>query len=89
MSGADSYRAWEDVRAERAARQYLSGGQAAERLGLAPSTWRALRSRRKTPPPDVWIGSTPGWLPETVDQWERPGQGARTDKTNRPASARG
>ena len=26
------------------------------------------------------IGDVAGWLPETVDQWERPGQGFRSDK---------
>ncbi len=57
---------------------YLSGKQVAQRLGIKPDTWASYRSRGYTPEPDVMIGDIAGWLPETVDGWLRPGQGART-----------
>ena len=60
--------------------RYLSGTQAAHRLGIQPATWRAYVARRQCPPADVWVGDIPGWLPETIDGWQRPGQGARTDR---------
>lgn len=62
--------------------RYLSGAEAARRLGIKPDTWSSYRSRKRTPQPDAWIGDIPGWLPETVDAMaaSRPGQGARTDK---------
>lgn len=59
--------------------RYLSGTECARRLGIEPTTWRGYWHRRLTPPPDAWIGDVAGWLPETVDGWQRPGQGARTD----------
>lgn len=31
--------------------------------------------------PEDQVHRHPGWLPETVDNWKRPGQGARTDLT--------
>ena len=35
------------------------------------------------PAPDARVGRTYGWLPETIDDWNRnrPGRGARTDLT--------
>ncbi|MDI9900522.1 helix-turn-helix transcriptional regulator [Rhodococcus sp. IEGM 1409] len=67
---------------------YLSRAQLAERIGLSSDSL----SRYKLPTPDVVIGpvnddgtiprgSTRGWTPETVDEWNanRPGRGARTD----------
>lgn len=67
---------------------YLNRAQAAERVGVAPSSL----SRYPLPPPDVIVGpvdedghpvgrAVRGWLPETIDKWhaERPGRGARTD----------
>lgn len=29
--------------------------------------------------PETEVHSHPGWLVETIDSWQRPGQGARTD----------
>lgn len=57
--------------------RYLSRGEVAARLGVAPGTL----SRYRLPAPDAVIGDTRGWLPETVDAWhaQRPGRGARTD----------
>lgn len=64
--------------------RYLSLKEFAERTGLAYSTVKAYwyRERPLLPPPDAQIGDNPphvGWLEETVDTWERPGRGARTD----------
>lgn len=68
--------------------RYLSSNEAARRLGIEPSTWRAYHSRKTTPEPDVWIGATPGWSESTIDGWERPGQGARTDRAPVPTTCR-
>jgi predicted DNA-binding transcriptional regulator AlpA len=61
----------------------LSMRQIAERANLAESTVRTYRSRGDLPAPDVTIGTTPGWLPSTIDPWiaALPGQGSRTDLT--------
>ena len=69
-------------------RAYLSRAQVAERLGVESGTL----SRYKLPPPDVVVGplnddgtvpprTVRGWLPETIDEWNkhRPGRGTRTD----------
>ena len=58
---------------------FLSITQVAEHLGVAASTL----SRYKLPSPDATIGTTRGWTPETIDNWNasRPGRGARTDLT--------
>ena len=51
--------------------QYLSLKQVGERLHVKNAAAYAL------PAPDVMIGRTRGWLPETIDQWNasRPGRG--------------
>ena len=53
--------------------EYLGVKQAAERLGISTAAVSAYR----LPPPDVTIGRTRGWLPETIDDWnaKRPGRG--------------
>ncbi len=60
---------------------YLSSTEAGEYAGVKPSTFRAYIVRNQAPKPDAMIGNTPGWLPETIDDWmrNRPGRGARTD----------
>lgn len=56
---------------------YLSRKEFAERIGVAPDTL----GRYKLPEPDAMIGTTKGWLPTTIEEWNaaRPGRGARTD----------
>lgn len=51
--------------------EYLGIKQVSERLGVANAASYDL------PEPDVAIGRTRGWLPETIDQWnaQRPGRG--------------
>ena len=58
-------------------RRYLSLAQVERHLGLG----RGALSRAKMPEPDSVIGrgTVRGWLPETIDAWDRPGQGKRTD----------
>lgn len=52
---------------------YLSVTDVAKKLGIATSAVSVY----KLPEPDVMIGRTRGWLPETIDQWnaQRPGRG--------------
>lgn len=62
--------------------ELLSIRDFAERAGLAESSIRTYRTRGNVPPPDVTIGTTPGWLASTVDPWivdNVPGKGSRTD----------
>ncbi|RUQ19839.1 XRE family transcriptional regulator [Kocuria sp. HSID16901] len=47
--------------------RFLSAAEAAERLGIHKVTFYR---RRPQPPPDAIIGSTRGWLPETIDAWD-------------------
>lgn len=53
--------------------EYLGVKQVAERLCITPGGLLNL----KLPKPDVRIGRTRGWLPETIDEWNarRPGRG--------------
>ncbi|MDD4865719.1 MAG: hypothetical protein PHQ28_00880 [Mycobacterium sp.] len=64
----------------------------ARRSGLSYGTVLRYRHEGRLPAPDGEltddpdgnmpegdVHSHPGWLPATVDNWQRPGQGARTD----------
>ena len=53
--------------------EYLGVKQVAERLGITVGALLSLR----LPTPDVMIGRTRGWMPETIDRWNaaRPGRG--------------
>lgn len=55
--------------------RYLSRTELAERIGVKPDTL----GRYNLPEPDALIGTTRGWLLDTVDRWhaERPGRGRR------------
>jgi predicted DNA-binding transcriptional regulator AlpA len=46
-------------------KRYLSRPEVAERIGVKPDTL----NRYKLPKPDAQIGSLPGWLPATIDEW--------------------
>lgn len=54
-------------------KHYLGVTDVAQRLGIVKSAVSAY----KLPEPDVMIGRTRGWLPETIDEWNanRPGRG--------------
>lgn len=61
---------------------YLSGIEAAERLGIGVGTFNSYLHKGLLPEPDALLGSTTarparGWLPETIDAWNmaRPGRG--------------
>ena len=43
--------------------RYLSGTEAAARVGVRPATWRAYVARGQAPAADAWVGDGPGWLP--------------------------
>ncbi|MCD5310866.1 helix-turn-helix transcriptional regulator [Kineosporia babensis] len=58
----------------------LPGPAVAELLGIASGTWRGYVSRGQAPAPDGRSGDgRPYWTTATLDAWDRPGQGARTD----------
>lgn len=52
---------------------YLNKPQLAEYLGISRSTVEGL----KLPPADAQMGKQLGWLPATIDEWNkrRPGSG--------------
>ena len=64
---------------------YLGYGQVASMLQILPGTVRTYYSQGRMPSPDVMVGKTPGWKPETITAWvdTRPGKGARTDRLER------
>lgn len=69
--------------------RYLSLADIAERAGVEANTMRTYRSQGRLPEPDAMTGPTPGWLPETIEQWltNRPGRGVgggRPRKTPAP-----
>lgn len=61
----------------------------AEHWGVTPQTVRTYRSRKRgeLPEPDNVFGRSPVWKPATIINFERPGQGARTDLPVRPVSS--
>jgi hypothetical protein len=63
-------------------RERLTVAQAAERAGVATSTWRSYVARDQAPKPDgAYDARTPWWWASTVDTWmgARPGRGRRPD----------
>ena len=54
--------------------RYLSLKEVGERIGSSNPAARGYH----LPEPDALIGTTRGWLPETIDAWNaaRPGRGA-------------
>ena len=62
-------------------KRYLSRPEFAERIGVKPDTL----NRYTLPEPDAYIGRLPGWLPETVDEWND----ARPSRSNIYARAKG
>jgi hypothetical protein len=55
----------------------LTTTDAAALIGVTPASWRKYVSDGRAPKPDGYLGRTPWWWPETVQQWQasRPGQG--------------
>ncbi|MGW4042969.1 helix-turn-helix transcriptional regulator [Streptomyces sp. NPDC004721] len=58
----------------------------AEYWNVAPQTVRTYRSRKRgeLPEPDNVFGRSPVWKPATIINFQRPGQGARTDLRETP-----
>lgn len=58
----------------RPVHRYLSRAEVAEYIGL--KSVKSL-SRVRLPDPDAQIGNHKGWLPSTIDEWNksRPGRG--------------
>jgi len=67
--------------------RYLSRADFAERLGVKPDSL----GRYKLPDPDAMIGDIRGWLPQTVDEWNRarPGKGAGAGRKPHSAAPHG
>lgn len=61
-------------RPEMSTARYLSLKEVGERIGTSNPAARGYH----LPEPDALIGTTRGWLPETIDAWNaaRPGRGA-------------
>lgn len=64
---------------------YLSLAGIARKTGKKFDTIKGYWQDGRLPEPDAVIGKEDdrpkyGWLPETIERWDRPGQGARTDR---------
>jgi hypothetical protein len=59
-------------------RKFLSRPEVARKIGVKPDTL----NRYELPKEDALIGTLKGWLPETIDIWNRarPGKGNRKRK---------
>lgn len=55
---------------------YLGVGEFADRLNLSRNTINTYGRNGKLPNPNATIGEIRGWLPDTIDEWNRrrPGQ---------------
>lgn len=61
---------------------YWSIADVAVYFGVTEPTIRTYRSRNRgeLPPQDNLWGQSPVWKPQTIINFRRPGQGARTDR---------
>jgi hypothetical protein len=69
---------------------YWTVADIADHWGVTPATVRTYRSRKRgeLPEPDKVFGRSPVWKPATILNFQRPGQGARTDlKSSEETSA--
>lgn len=57
--------------------EWLTAAEAAELVGIAPSTWRSYVARGSAPRPERSIGPLNLWRREAVEAWQRtrPGRG--------------
>lgn len=53
--------------------------EVADHLEVAEGTVRGYLSRGQIPGEDGRLGRTPWWWRSTIEEWARPGQGARRD----------
>lgn len=68
---------------------YWTAKDIAEYWNIKTATVHTYRTRKWLPEPDHRIGNSPVWYPQTIIEFERPGQGARTDRPDRPPSPSG
>lgn len=68
---------------------YWTVADIAEHWGVTARTIRTYRSRKRgeLPEPDKVFGRSPVWKPSTILNFDRPGQGARTDLSSKESSA--
>lgn len=68
---------------------YWTVADIADHWGVTLQTVRTYRSRKRgeLPEPDNVFGRSPVWKPATIINFQRAGQGARTDLPARPASS--
>lgn len=69
---------------------YWTIADIADHWDVSPQTVRTYRSRGRgeLPEPDKVFGRSPVWRPATILNFQRPGQGARTDlKSSEESSA--
>lgn len=50
---------------------YLDGAEVADRIGVTKDFVRKMKSQGKMPPPDGRVGVREGWLPATIDRWQK------------------
>jgi hypothetical protein len=68
---------------------YWTVADIADHWGVTAQTVRTYRSRKRgeLPEPDNIFGRSPVWRPATIIDFQRPGQGARTDLPSKEQSA--
>jgi hypothetical protein len=68
---------------------YWTVADIADHWGVTAQTVRTYRSRKRgeLPEPDNIFGRSPVWRPATIIDFQRPGQGARTDLPERPTTS--
>jgi hypothetical protein len=68
---------------------YWTVADIADHWGVTAQTIRTYRSRGRgeLPEPDKVFGRSPVWKPATILNFERPGQGARTDLSSKEQTA--
>jgi hypothetical protein len=68
---------------------YWTVADIADHWGVTPATVRSYRSRGRgeLPEPDRVFGRSPVWKPASILNFQRPGQGARTDLAERPVGS--
>lgn len=66
---------------------YLTIAEVARRANVRRATIDSYRRRGYLPAPDIVVGVSPGWLPETIDTWmaARPGKGAGAGRPRKHA----
>ncbi|MFF4409812.1 MarR family transcriptional regulator [Streptomyces sp. NPDC001404] len=58
-----------------------------EVTGIKVGTLRRYKKEGHMPAPDITVGNSPGWYPQTIQEWKknRPGRGFRSDLKDQDA----